>query len=112
VTHLLLPGLGNELLSILPALFSLLAGTLVVLDVSDNYLSFLPDSLQYCTSLEELSISNNPIRVLPPWMGELVALRMLVLDGCMLQSLPSDLSSLSRLHTLCGGCFDRREESS
>ena len=101
-THLLLPNVGSGINSVLSILLSVLAPSLVVLDLSSNYLSFLPESLQNCTSLEELNLSENPIRVLPGWVGELTGLRMLVVDGCGLQSLPSEIAALHSLHTICG----------
>lgn len=101
VTHLLLPSCGSRILDLLPRLLSVLAPSLVVLDLSDNKLSLLPDSLQCCTSLEELNLSGNPLRLLPQWMGSLSALRVLVVDGCGLTVLPQGLCHLHHLHTIC-----------
>lgn len=102
MTHLLLPSCGSRILDLLPRLLSVLAPSLVVLDLSDNKLSLLPDSLQCCTSLEELNLSGNPLRLLPQWMGNLRALRVLVVDGCGLTVLPQGLCHLHYLHTICG----------
>ena len=105
VTHLLLPDVGSSIADSLELLISTLAHTLVVLDISNNFLSFLPEPLQNCTQLEELNVSGNPIRTLPIWTRDLTSLRMLVVDDCMLQSLPQDLAGLNHLHTICGKLF-------
>ena len=102
ITHLLLPGCGSDLIPILPSLLSVLAPTLVVLDVSSNDLTFLPAGLHECTVLEELNVSGNPLRQLPSWISALVALRVLVVDQCHLQSLTPEIAQLSSLHTICG----------
>ena len=102
-----MPDVGCDLSSVLSPLLSALAPTLVVLDLSNNYLSFLPESLQYCVSLEELNISGNPLRALPTFIGELTGLRVLAMDECGLQSLPIELSSMRGLHTICGKCFEQ-----
>jgi hypothetical protein len=101
-THLLLPHFGSDIIHILPSLLNVLAPTLVVLDLSDNGLTALPQALQQCTSLEELNISNNPLRSLPTWLSDLAGLRVLVVDRCGIQSLPQELAQLIALHTLCG----------
>ncbi|WWC96197.1 hypothetical protein V866_003064 [Kwoniella sp. B9012] len=101
VTHLLLPSCGSHIISFLPSLLEILAPSLVVLDIADNDLSFLPGTLQSCTSLEELNVSRNPLRQIPAWTGDLIALRVLAVDDCGLQSLPAELAQLGGLHTLC-----------
>lgn len=73
-----------------------------MIDISDNDLSFLPEELQNCTLVEELNVSSNPLRILPGWMGELIGIRVLVIDGCLLQGMPQELSHMVSLHTLCG----------
>ncbi|WWC62684.1 uncharacterized protein I303_105281 [Kwoniella dejecticola CBS 10117] len=101
VTHLLLPSCGSHIISFLPSLLEILAPSLVVLDISDNDLFFLPETLQSCNSLEELNVTKNPLRQLPAWVGDLTAMRVLAVDGCGLQSLPVELAQLGGLHTLC-----------
>ncbi|WVW84780.1 hypothetical protein I302_106815 [Kwoniella bestiolae CBS 10118] len=101
VTHLLLPSCGSHIISFLPSLLDILAPSLVVLDISDNDLTFLPESLHNCASLEELNISGNPLRQVPTWVGDLIALRVLAVDDCGLQCLPAELAQLGGLHTLC-----------
>ncbi|WWD18566.1 hypothetical protein CI109_103019 [Kwoniella shandongensis] len=101
VTHLILPSYGSHILEFLPGLLAVLAPSLVVLDISCNDLSFLPENLQYCTSLEELNVSGNPLRQMASWFGELIASRVLVVDDCGIQTLPNEISNLHSLHTLC-----------
>lgn len=100
-THLLLSGVGPDILDALPALLDVLSTTLVVLDISDNDLTTLPMGLRHCNALEELNISHNPLRQLPTMLGDCMSLRMLVADGCMLSNLPVELAQLRTLHTLC-----------
>ncbi|KAK8858673.1 hypothetical protein IAR55_002902 [Kwoniella newhampshirensis] len=101
VTHLILPSCGPHILDFLPRLLAVLAPTLVVLDISSNDISILPNNLQYCTLLEELNASGNPLRQMASWLGELVALRVLVVDNCEIQSLPAEIANLHSMHTLC-----------
>lgn len=83
-------------------LLEAMSPTLLVVDLSDNDLAFLPESLQRCSLLEELNLGGNPLRKLPPWIGALTNLRMAMLDGCALQSLPREMAELRQMHTLCG----------
>lgn len=102
VTHLLLPAIGSSILHILPSLIAVLAPSLLVADLSDNDLSYLPESFRHSTLLEELNVSNNPLRALPVWLSELVSLHVLVVDGCGLATMPAELGQLGRIHTVCG----------
>ena len=101
VTHLLLPRCDAELVTVLPKLLAILAPTLVVLDISHNAFTALPDELKQCLSLEELNVSCNPLREIPSYIGSLFNLRQLQLDQCTLQGLPSEMQELVNLHTLC-----------
>lgn len=101
MTHLLLPSVGSHLVNILPSLLSIVAPTVVVVDLSDNDLSFVPEEIQQCALLEELNLSRNPVRQLPRWIGSLVSLRMFQADSCSLHVLPEEMACLENLHTLC-----------
>ncbi|KAK4687055.1 hypothetical protein P7C73_g3063, partial [Tremellales sp. Uapishka_1] len=101
ITHLLLPACGPGIAEILSHLLLVLSPTLVVLDLSCNDLTHLPQDLALCTSLEELNLSDNHLRKLPSWLSELLALRVLVVDGCGIQNLPFEISQLIGLHTIC-----------
>ncbi len=73
-----------------------------MLDVSNCNLGSIPASLCSCKSLEELSVSQNPLRggLLPSWLDELVSLKVLLADEVGLSVLPFALSTLNRLETL------------
>lgn len=103
-THVLLShvGLGEQIIDLLDALLPIIASTLVVLDISNNLLLDLPRSLARCQALEELDLAENPVVVLPEWMGELPNLRVLVADGCGLRTLPAGMGKARLLHTICG----------
>lgn len=101
VTHLLLSGCEAELVQLLPNLLAVLAPTLVVLDISHNAFTTLPDELKQCLSLEELNVTANPLRSIPPFIGGLFNLRQIQLDQCTLQALPIEMQNLASLHTLC-----------
>lgn len=105
-THLLLShvGLGEQVIDLLTVLLPVVASTLVVLDVSNNLLLDLPPSLARCHALEELNLSENPVLVMPTWIGELTNLRMVMADGCGLKTLPAELAKARLLHTICGEC--------
>lgn len=86
----------------LPSLLLVAAPSLLVLDLSDNDLTSMPEGLKQCLSLEELNLSGNMLRSIPPWFGHLVNMRMLILDDCGLATLPSEMASMVSLHTLGG----------
>lgn len=100
-THLLLSGIGPEILSILAPLLDVLSTTLVVLDVSNNDLTAIPSDLRHCSALEELNVSNNQIRLLPSFIGDCTSLRVIVADNCALSGLPVEISQLTHLHSIC-----------
>lgn len=102
-THVLLSQVHppEAALPLLQVLIPTISSTLVVLDLHDNGLPSLPIHLTQCHALEELNISNNPIGLIPDWMGELTELRVLVADGCGLKTLPSSMMRDQKLHTMC-----------
>lgn len=73
-----------------------------MLDLSDNDLTAVPEGLKQCLSLEELNLSGNLLRSLPSWFEHLVNMRMLIVDDCGLSTLPSEMASMTSLHTLGG----------
>ncbi|KAH7106986.1 hypothetical protein BKA62DRAFT_685700 [Auriculariales sp. MPI-PUGE-AT-0066] len=103
-THLLLASslTPNALPAFLMQTLPNIANTLVALDISANFLAALPTPLVACVNLEELNIAANPLRHLPPFLGNLTALRVLIADSIMLtlSTFPATLASLSQLHTL------------
>jgi Leucine-rich repeat (LRR) protein len=100
----LLPNLSltEDVHGLLSALLPIISSTLVVLDVANCYLDALPQALARCQVLEELNLSENPLTALPPWLGQLSSLRVLVVDGCSLKQLPIELMNTRNLHTICG----------
>ncbi|KAH8835347.1 GrfA protein [Flagelloscypha sp. PMI_526] len=100
-THLLLGsspthGMPAFLTNQLPKISS----TLLVLDISANFLDALPPVLAMCSMLEELNIASNPLRVVPVFLADLTNLRVLIADATGINSLPDTLVDLERLHTL------------
>ncbi len=68
-----------------------------ILDISQNNLSTLPNSILQLSKLTHLDASNNQITELPTNIDRLVKLRHLNLDGNSLMSLPESVGSLSCL---------------
>jgi Leucine-rich repeat (LRR) protein len=87
-------------------LLPIIDDTLVVLDIHDNLLQKLPDALCRCRALEELNVSENPLLSAPTWLGDLMELRVVLLDQCGLRSLPSSMISAQHLHTVCSEFTD------
>lgn len=79
--------------------------SLSVLDLSNSRLTHLPESIGYCTSLEELNISGNSLglytdqRSLAP-LASLQGLRVLLADRCALRSVPRELMGLRYIQVL------------
>jgi hypothetical protein len=75
--------------------------TIIELDLTELGLTALPQELfEYFTSLQELSLANNQLTILPGEIGQLTALEQLALGGNQLVSLPSEITSLTRLEEL------------
>jgi hypothetical protein len=87
---------GNQIVE-LPAELGRLSHTLRLLEMSDNRLSALPDSLCALELLSSLRASENRIASLPGAIGELRRLRTLVLAANRLASLPEGLEQLEEL---------------
>lgn len=74
--------------------------TLEVLIVPNNQLKKLPESFKELYSLKKLDLSWNDITELPEWIGSLSSLEELNLRGNKLEALPESISSLSSLKIL------------
>nr|XP_035933638.1 leucine-rich repeat-containing protein 1-like isoform X2 [Halichoerus grypus] len=61
---------------------------LASLELRENLLTYLPDSLTQLRRLEELDLGNNEIYNLPESIGALLHLKDLWLDGNQLSELP------------------------
>ncbi len=82
-----LPGLG---LATLPPEILALAPTLEVLDLSDNRLADLPAEFARLTRLTAVFLSGNPLRRLPPVLGDCAALSQVGARGCGMEALPAE----------------------
>ena len=71
-----------------------------ILELRENLLKILPDSLVQLNKLESLDLGSNVIEHLPSNLGLLQALKELWLDSNELSQLPVDLGQLKRLQCL------------
>ena len=101
-THLLIASSStpNAVPSFLASTIPHICETLLVLDVSANFLGALSPTLAMCHSLEELNLASNPLRVLPSSLSNLTSLRVLIADATGIHTLPDSLARLKKLHTL------------
>ena len=65
-----------------------------------NYLTELPEAIQFLTNLETLDVSQNCLVGLPPTIGKLVRLKRIILTQNQLTNLPSSLGNLLNLVSL------------
>ncbi|XP_069126411.1 leucine-rich repeat-containing protein 40-like [Argopecten irradians] len=65
--------------------------SVTVLDLRDNQLAFLPDSISLLEGLERLDLSNNDLPGLPFTLGLIVSLKSIVLDGNPMKSIRRDI---------------------
>ncbi|EPQ60882.1 hypothetical protein GLOTRDRAFT_53441 [Gloeophyllum trabeum ATCC 11539] len=101
-THLLLASSStpNAIPSFLTGVLPQISSSILVLDISANFLSAIPPALASCVNLEELNIAYNPLRALPIFLANLTSLRVLIADKTGITTLPFPLSALEKLHTL------------
>ncbi|XP_014490565.2 plant intracellular Ras-group-related LRR protein 9-like [Vigna radiata var. radiata] len=88
--------LSGKRLKYLPEAFGHIPAS-VVLDVSSNQLSVIPDSICGLESLEELNLSSNALESLPESIGLLQKLKVLNVSGNKLSALPDSISKCSSL---------------
>ncbi|MFX0081524.1 MAG: leucine-rich repeat domain-containing protein [Candidatus Hodarchaeota archaeon] len=74
--------------------------SLEVLILPNNHISTLPESFKNLTSLKKLDLSWNNITTLPGWIDSFSNLEELNLRGNQLSDLPESISSLHSLKTL------------
>lgn len=91
--------LGNQLPQ-LPNNFTESIANLVYLDLSDNRLSNLPDSVNMLKMLTYLSLDNNQFFYLPNVVCELSSLKTLKAHKNHIRCVPNDLENLSNLQDL------------
>lgn len=65
-----------------------------------NYLTELPEAIQFLTNLETLDVSQNQLSKIPPAIGKLRKLRRIVLTQNQITSLPSSVGNLPSLTSL------------
>uniref|UniRef100_A0A671LBE1 Leucine-rich repeat-containing protein 1-like n=1 Tax=Sinocyclocheilus anshuiensis TaxID=1608454 RepID=A0A671LBE1_9TELE len=73
---------------------------LVSLELRENLLTYLPESLSQLQKLEELDVGSNELYNLPETIGCLVSLKDLWLDGNQLSEIPPELGSMRSLTCL------------
>eukprot|EP00937_MAST-01D_sp_MAST-1D-sp2_P000618 g618.t1 len=69
-------------------------------NLADNAIDVLPDTLWNYSGLRELDLSRNRIEQLSPQVGQLRSLRALHLAGNSIRELPEELSALPALEHL------------
>ncbi len=92
--------LASNALAALPAELPGLLPALTLLDVHDNPLPALPDTLPKLRELAVLHASHCRLAALPPALGDCGRLTTLLLDHNRLTALPDSLAQLSQLETL------------
>lgn len=70
------------------------------LELRENLIKGLPESIRSLTKLERLDLGDNEIEVLPPYLGYLPSLQELWLDSNKLQRLPPEIGRLASLTCL------------
>jgi len=89
--------LAGNALTCLPPSLACLAPALPSLSLNDNHLSYLPPFIGALTRLTTLHLHNNALEELTPAVGALVGLTELNLTGNRLCTLPGELRTLSAL---------------
>lgn len=74
--------------------------TLLVLDISFNEITVVPEGLGELTLLREFNCASNRLRSLPAAIGRCTRLKVLKCNGNRLDTLPSDVSKCKALHTI------------
>ena len=74
--------------------------SIINLDLSNNRLGSLPNSIVNLPNLEVLNLSNNNIRTLPSNLGQLKKLKRLLLSSNRIEQIPSRLGELTQLEVL------------
>lgn len=69
------------------------------LDIGRTVVANLPSELRQASRLEEM-ILDYPMSILPDWIGELTALRRLIVSGTLITNLPNSIKSLSALEEI------------
>lgn len=73
---------------------------LEILNMSNNQLTTLPDSIVYMTSLTQLSVLHNVIETLPQRIGLMCNMRRLEISNNRLKTLPDTFAALTQIKRL------------
>mmetsp|Transcript_112 Transcript_112/g.386 ORF Transcript_112/g.386 Transcript_112/m.386 type:complete len:287 (+) Transcript_112:196-1056(+) len=92
--------LRDAKLQALPAFVEQLGDKVKTLDVTNNFLSELPASIESNYNLTRLVVAKNGLVSLPIQLGLLSNLKLLTLDDNKLVSLPREICGLERLESL------------
>jgi internalin A len=95
LSHLSLASLPDKALSEM--------SNLRILNLQNNRLTTLPESLKGLVHLRELSLAGNDFATLPDFLGKFSNLRILALGGNQLHSLPDTIGEMTLLETLEAG---------
>ncbi|RZK26061.1 MAG: TIR-NBS-LRR class disease resistance protein [Flavobacterium sp.] len=74
--------------------------SLETLDLSKNNIKRYPEGLQRLSNLKNLNMANNKFSKMPPLQKETYRLKLLLLDGNLLDNLPENISSYRSLEVL------------
>lgn len=88
---------GFYLTKILDSLFKL---DLNYLDLSKNYLTSIPDSIEDLKNLTELNLSYNRLKLLPDSIGNLENLKTIIIEHNRMKKLPIQITRIKSLN-LC-----------
>jgi hypothetical protein len=96
---LVILNLSNNYLTSLPSDFTNLKN-LKFLYLGNNRISQLPENLGNLQNLCHLEVNNNPLKTLTPSLKDLLFLHTLFLHGTLLEALPPEVSQLPNLTSL------------
>ena len=80
--------LGNNSLTIIP---ENLSKSITILELRDNKINDVPQSITSFTKLERFDIANNNVSKLPPVMGNMLSIKVIALDGNPLRTIRRDI---------------------
>merc|ERR550532_1226732 len=75
-------------------------GSLLILDLHDNQLEFLPDSLCHLTRLTKLNLGHNRLAALPPALYSLKELQVLQLNNNQIEVIDEQICEVNMLNNL------------
>ncbi|XP_060062845.1 uncharacterized protein LOC132543370 [Ylistrum balloti] len=110
--HLLKLDLSENYIDVLPESIGL-CKDLLFLNVEANNLMDLPASLVHCTNIYQVHISNNRMQVLPPVLVQMKGIRRLLACNLMLTDLPENIGDMANLSFLLlkGNCLTNLPKS-